>query len=283
MTLATLGPAGTHSEAAARSHARIEGCSDPVLVFAPVEECLALVAGGEVESAVVPAENLVDGPIGATYDALVGQDPPVSVADEVVLPIEHVLAVGQGEPSMPIRRVYSHPSALNQCARNLRAAAPGAVWVPVGSTAEAAVLTAGGAPGDAAVCSPAAAAAHGLTVRLGNLGDHPGNHTRFFVCRRQPSTARGNRRTLLAVHYGQNRPGQLYRTAGSFARRGVDLTSVHSRPYRGHPGRYVLFFEADGDPFAEEVAEALEEVRGEVGAGGGWLRVLGTLPGRRED
>lgn len=280
LTVAVLGPAGTYSEAAALQYAKREAYAEPSLVFAPVGECLALVAAGKADLAVLPAENLVDGPIGATLDALAEQEPAVPVVDEEVLAVEHVLAVKPHDPDAPIRRVYSHPSALNQCARNLGREAPEAVWVPVGSTAEAAVLAARGAAGDAAVCSPATAASYNLLVRRTDFGDYPGNHTRFFICRNQRMTLHNDCRTLFAVQYGTNRPGQLYRTAGAFALRGVDLTAVHSRPYKGHPGRYVLFFEAAGDPHADQVAAALDAVRAEVGPGGGWLRLLGSLPGR---
>ena len=135
--MATLGPAGTYSEAAARRYA-LDRSRVPRMTFGPVEHCLAMVEDGQVECAVLPAENMVDGLIGATFDALIEFSPTVRIMDELHLPIAHVLAARLPLTPSGISRVYSHPSALNQCARLLSSIVPSAILIPVGSTAEAA-------------------------------------------------------------------------------------------------------------------------------------------------
>lgn len=279
--LATLGPAGTYSEQAARKYARQRGCPHPHLLFEPAAQCLAKVALAQAEVAVLPAENMVDGIIGSTYDALIEFGGELQVTDELFLPVDHVLAVGKGMNDMGITHVYSHPSALNQCARNLHAILPDAALVPVGSTAEAAVRVAeDGHHGAAAICARETAESLGLVVLRTDLGDYPQNHTRFFVCARERAAASGNDKTVIAVRYGRNQPGQLYRTAGFFALRDVDLTSVHSRPYKARPREYVLLFELDGHREERAVREALADVAAQVRETDGWLIVLGSHPRR---
>ncbi|MGQ9780067.1 MAG: prephenate dehydratase, partial [Bacillota bacterium] len=245
--------------------------------------CLAAVADGKAEAAGLPAENIIDGLIGSTFDALIEFKESIRVFDEISLRILHVLAAREKIPEDAIRWVYSHPSALNQCARVLSAIAPAAQFIPVGSTAEAAWRVAQDArPDVAAICSEEAAAAQNLCVLRPWIGDDPLNQTRFLICGRKESAPTGDDLTLIAVHYGRNEPGQLYRTAGAFAVRGLDLTSVHSRPYRRRPRQYVLLFEVCGHRADEKVAAALAEIEEQVRETGGWVVVLGSYPRRDE-
>ncbi|MCL6615425.1 MAG: hypothetical protein K6U03_12625 [Firmicutes bacterium] len=283
MRLATIGPAGTYSEAAARKYAQSKGCSSVELVFGGAEQCLAAVEEGRAEAAVLPAENIIDGLIGSTFDALIEFKESIGIFDEVSLPIVHVLAAREDLREGEITRIYSHPSALNQCARTISAIAPSAQLIPVGSTAEAAwrVAQKEGA-GAAAICSEDAALAQGLRILRPWMGDGPFNQTRFLICGPGASAPTGDDLTLIAVHYGRNEPGQLYRTAGAFAIRGLDLTAVHSRPYRARPRQYVLLFELRGHRSEPKVIAALEDIAGQVRETDGWVVVLGSYPRRDE-
>lgn len=283
LRVTTLGPKGTHSETAARNYTQLMGCELGELSFALTGECLARVWRGEADLAVLPGENSVDGLIGVTYDALLEFHPAIRVIDQLSLPIEHVLAAASFVPPETLHRIYSHPSALNQCSRTLGQIAPGAELIAVGSTAEAAArIMAGTEERAAAVCSAGAAAARGLLVLRENIGDYPRNQTRFFICGRERALRGGEGQTLIAVHYGKNQPGQLYRTAEAFAARGVDLTSVHSRPDKTGPHSYILFFEATGRAEEPSVAGALQEIGSQVAQTGGWLKILGCFPTRSE-
>ncbi|NLG84241.1 MAG: hypothetical protein GX493_06475 [Firmicutes bacterium] len=283
LRLATIGPAGTHSEAAARKYAGLAGALTLELVFGRADQCLAAVADGEAEAAVLPAENIIDGLIGSTFDALIEFKETVQAFDEISLRILHVLASREKIPENSIKWVYSHPSALNQCARILTTIAPDAQFIPVGSTAEAAWRVAQDErSGVAAICSEEAAMSQNLHVLRPWIGDDPGNQTRFLICGRRESTPTGDDLSLIAVHYGRNEPGQLYRKAGAFAHRGLDLTSVHSRPYRRRPRQYVLLFEVCGHRADEKLAAALAEIEEQVKTTGGWAGVLGSYPRRDE-
>ena len=140
MRILLLGPKGTFSEEAALLYQqRITGCVEPEKIqFFSIPECLQKVETYEADRAVLPAENMVDGIIGITFDCLIEYHDFVKVCDEVHIRIEFVLA-GRMQDLSEVERIYSHPSALNQCVHNLRSLLPTALQIPVSSTAEAAV------------------------------------------------------------------------------------------------------------------------------------------------
>jgi len=276
--IATLGPKGTFSEEAALLYQqRITGCVEPEKIqFFSIPECLQKVETYEADRAVLPAENMVDGIIGITFDCLIEYHDFVKVCDEVHIRIEFVLA-GRMQDLSEVERIYSHPSALNQCVHNLRSLLPTALQIPISSTAEAAVK-AGEEPGAAALCSPRTAREYGLNILHENLADYPNNQTRFLVCGLTDNVPTGSDRTLLAVRFGENKPGQLHEITGYFAEHGIDLTFVQSRPYKVRPQEYVLLFEMIGHKSDPALKAALQKVEQKVRESNGWKKVLGSYP-----
>lgn len=289
MKIATLGPRGTYSEQAALLFAkRISPSttdSDIELIFTTINNSLRLVQNNQADYAVVPAENMIDGLIGTTFDALIEYQDFVKVCDEISIAIKHSLGAAPGVNWDNIQVIYSHPSALNQCQNRLEELFPQATLIPLGSTAEAAErvlhdqsLT------SAAICSPASVKAHGLVTFPGEIQDYLFNETRFLACSLTDSAPTGNDRTLLAVRYGENHPGQLYQTAKYLADVNVDLTFVQSRPYKVKPQEYVLIYELNGHKSQPEIQTALRNIELQVRNSGGWKKILGSYPKReRED
>lgn len=281
MQIVTLGPKGTFSEEAALIYQqRITGTTAPEKIrFLNILDCLEQVEAHKADRAVLPAENMVDGIIGNSFDALIEFHDFVKVCDEVHVSIEFVLA-GQMDSPDQIKQILSHPSALNQCARNLETLFPTPLQVPVSSTAEAAVRAAK-EQGVAALCSPRTAEEYGLNILYENLADYPNNETRFFVCGLTDSPPTGNDRTLLAVRFGVNQPGQLHEITGFFVENGIDLTFVQSRPYKIEPQQYVLLFEMIGHKSEPGLKRALQQIEQKVRATNGWKKVLGSYPHRK--
>lgn len=280
MKLVTLGPRGTFSEEAALLYQmRITGEANPEQIrFFNILDCLQELESFRADYAILPAENMVDGIIGLTFDALLEYHDFVKVCDEVHVMIRHVLASKAGNPR-EIKEILSHPSALNQCAHNLGSLFPEIPQVPVSSTAEAA-LKAAEDETVAAVCAARTAGEYGLKIIENNLADYQNNETRFFVCGLTDSPPTGDDRTLLAVRFGENRPGQLHKITGFFAEENIDLTFVQSRPYKVRPQQYVLIFEMIGHKSDPRLKRAFARVEQEVRETEGWKKVLGSFPHR---
>lgn len=101
MQIVTLGPKGTFSEEAALIYQkRVTGKVDPAKIkFHNIFDCLQEVESYRADRAVLPAENMVDGIIGITFDALIDFHDFIKVNDEVHVSIEYVLAGKMKSPA----------------------------------------------------------------------------------------------------------------------------------------------------------------------------------------
>lgn len=254
---AFLGPTGTFTEAALRS---VAGADDVAVAQTDVPTALAAVRGGDVDRAVVPIENSVEGGVSATLDALASGQPLVIVGEALVR-IEFVLAAAAGTALSDVRHVSTHPHAWAQTRKWISANLPGVVHVPATSTAAAAALLA--EPGDhgfeAAVIAPHTAEQYGLKVLAAGIEDNANAVTRFVVVSSPgPVPERtGSDKTTLMVHLPDNEAGALLTMLEQFAVRGVNLSRIESRPIGDSLGRYGFSIDVEGHIDDERVAAAL--------------------------
>jgi prephenate dehydratase len=279
--IATLGPRGTYSEEASRRYAQRFGRTSPEIEFTTVERSLRYVEERMVDVAIIPVENMVDGVVGSTLDALIEHHDFVKVCDEVNIRIRHVLAASSNIPLEDIRKVYSHSSALSQCSGTLSNLMPAAILVPVGSTGEAAEMVKNcGEYGSAAICSHQAAREYGLAILDENIQDYIENMTRFMVCALTDSPYTGSDKTLMAIRPGRDKPGILYELLKGLAEARVNLTFIQSRPYKIRPNEYVFVVEMDGHKVLPNIKGALLDIDRQVREDDGWKKVLGSYPRR---
>lgn len=254
---AYLGPEGTFTEAALRqvpaaTRAELVACSS-------VDAALEAVRAADVDAAMVPIENSVEGGVSATLDAL-GAGEPLMVVREVVVPVTFVVAARTGTRLDDVRVVSTHPHAQAQCRHWLSAALPSARYLPAMSTAAAAAgLANGDAPYDAALCAPIAAQRYRLEVLAQGVEDVPGAVTRFVLVGRPaaPPPPTGADKTTLVVQLPEDRAGALLELLEQFAAHGVNLSRIESRPMGGALGRYSFSIDCEGHVHDERVAEAL--------------------------
>jgi len=271
MRVAYLGPAGTFSEEAV-ARCDLAGPEAPV-PFPSFPAAYDALERGEVEAALLPVENSLEGAIGTVLDLLVHRPGPL-IRREVLLPVRQHLLGRKGTTLESIERVLSHPQPFGQCARFLRERLPRAALVPTHSTADAARLVAEGAAGAAAIGAQAAARLYGLEVLAPSLQDTDENTTRFEQLTAADEAPTGNDRTSIAFTLDRDRPGGLYEVMGEFAARGINLSKVESRPLKQALGHYVFFLDFEGHRSDAAGAAALEAVRSQVGA----LHLLGSYP-----
>src|ERR1700683_5626375 len=91
------------------------GSKAEVVPYPTFESVFVALRGGKIDSAVIPMENTLAGSVHENYDHLLHFD--VRIAAETNVQIVHNLIAPPGVRFKDIRKVYSHPVALNQCLR----------------------------------------------------------------------------------------------------------------------------------------------------------------------
>lgn len=276
MRVAYQGERGAFSESAAM---RLLG-ETATVPFASFEEMFDAVRRGDADCCVAPIENSLAGSIHRNYDLLLDSD--LSIVGETNLRIVHNLLGARGATIETVRRVYSHPVALAQCGRFLRAH-PHIEAVPVHDTAGAVRMVMERGQGEeAAIASDRAGDIYGAATLAAGIEDHAQNFTRFFLA--APAHAglrpladgparRWKTSLLLRV---ANKPGALFRALGAFALREIDLSKIESRPIEGRPWEYAFYVDVEGKAADEPLAGALENLRGVAEL----VKVLGSYPTR---
>jgi len=274
MRVAFLGPAGTFTEEALRDSA--PGGIEEV-PYPTVYETVMAVQDGEVDRAVVPIENSLEGGVAATLDALATDADRVRIASEVVLPVHHCVVAAQELELDEVERVVSHPQATAQCAGFLRERLPHAERVSAGSTAEAVRLVRDLEGPWVALGSRLSAELYGCRILAADVEDDPGNLTRFVWLAPEGETAEPVSPAKTSIVFwgaGDESPGWLVSALHEFADRGINLTRIESRPRRVRLGHYMFFADLEGSEHDPHVSEALTALRERVQT----LRVLGSYP-----
>ena len=255
--IAYLGPRGTFCEAALLT---MPVAADAEHVPAmSTQAAIDAVRVGDVEAALIPIENSVEGSVSVTLDEL-ATGVRLVIVDEVALPVRFALMARPGTGVSGIGSLASHPHALAQVRAWLAANVPDATVIPSQSTAgAAAMLLQEPPPFDAAVAPRLSADRYGLEVLAENIGDTEEATTRFVLVRLPgaipPPT--GADKTTLSLYMKQDEPGALLAILTEFAVRGVNLTRIESRPTKKVLGDYFFSVDIEGHVADARVSEAL--------------------------
>ena len=261
-----LGPEGTFSQQALIKHF---GHSARGLPLSSIEEVFQEVEAGHADFGVVPVENSGQGTIQSTLDMFLTSK--LKICGEVELHVHQYLLSRTGRLE-DIERVYSHPMSLAQCRAWLRQHLPHGEKLPVSSNAEAA-RRARLADDAAAIAGESAGHVYGLKTVAGPIQDRQDNTTRFLVLGRELFNASGHDRTSLLV-FVRDQPGALYNVLSPFAKHGISMNRIESRPSHAGHWQYAFFIDVAGHVDDEPVKRALAEL-GEYAAD---VKILGSYP-----
>jgi Prephenate dehydratase len=236
------------------------------------------VASRDADAGVVPIENVVNGTVRENYDLLLEHE--LEVRGEVVVPVRLCLAALPGQRLDDIERVYSHIQALGQAEIFLRSR-PWQLLTTYNTAGAGKSIVDREERGAAAVLSPRAAGLFGLEILAEEVGDLPGNRTRFLVLAAPgaslaPTVLGGadvQMRTTLVMTV-KNEPGTLLAALRVFADHGLNMSELESRPSRERAWEYVFWVELDADLAAPETQAALAGLRAVTTM----VRVLGSYP-----
>jgi len=284
MKVAIQGELGSFShEAAERMLPRctVVPCARSVEVFERLER-------GSVGAAVIPIENTLAGTVAEHADLMLTRD--VFIQGEYLLRIVHNVIAMPGVRLGALRRVLSHPVALDQC-RDFFRRHPKIEAVPFYDTAGSVKHVIANQLNDAAgIAGKQAAREYSGNIVRSGVEDDKSNFTRFFLIRKLRQTAGGStgkkqgsagyhrliprsaNKTSI-VFKVRNVPGALFKSLSVFALRDISLSKIESRPMRGRPWEYVFyvdFLRGDDEP----ARNALRHL-GEVAE---FVKVLGIYP-----
>ncbi len=270
------GERGAFSEEAARN---LLGPDAPVLPCVRFEDLFLALKDGRASAAVVPIENTLAGSVHENYDHLLNYDFPI--VGETHVRIVHNLIAIKGVSFTKIKRVFSHPVALNQCL-DFFTANPQIEPVPFYDTAGSVkMLTEEGITDAGAIASAVAAEIYGARILRKSVEDNRQNLTRFFLLRTPeyarrhpvPPGAHPHWKTTL-VFSTRNVPGSLFRALSAFALRDINLAKIESRPLRGKPWEYLFYVDILGRSDTPAARNALNHLAETAD----FVRVLGCYP-----
>ncbi len=227
---------------------------------------------GRADLALLPVENSRAGRV-TDFHRLLPQR-PLHLVGEHYQPVAHQLMGLPGATLEGIRRVRSHPQALEQCRNTLERLGIEAVADHDTAGAAAEVAEAGDAS-VGALASPLAAEIYGLQILLPDAQDDDDNTTRFLALAREPLHVLPNHGPLVTscLFRVRNLPAALYKGLGGFATNGVNLLKLESWQMPGFQWtQFAIDFE--GHTTKPSVAHALEE----LAFFSDELRVLGSYP-----
>jgi prephenate dehydratase len=272
MKVAFQGEQGAYSEMACYD---FFGPEVSTLPLHRLEDVFQAVRDGLAEMGIVPIENAYAGTVTKTYDLLMAHD--LFIVGETYQDIVHCLLSIPGTRLEHIRRVYSHPQALEQCETFLSELR--LEGIPFHDTAGAArMVKERGSAEEGALAHEACAQLYGLQVLKKSVETTNQNITRFvIVSRRHLKVTQGVKTSL--VFATRHIPAALYKCLGGFATNGVNLTKLESRPHKTEKLGYLFYLDLEGHPDDPNVNEALRELHFFAA----FVKMLGSYPNERFD
>ena len=297
--VAFQGEHGAFSEAAA---IQLLGDWITTVPRATFDSAFGAIAEGAADALLAPVENSLAGSVVRVYDLLLESN--LGIVAETILPIEHHLIGCPGATLADLKSVASHPMALAQCERFFQEH-PKLRRVPAEDTAGSVRdVLASGDKSAAGIAGRQAAIRYGGVILSESIQDNAENFTRFVLlipgeredANRTPNTASAaspgvtdltaelmvrraeqspTSRTMklsLALRLA-HRPGALLAALEPFARHGINLLKIESRPIHGRPWEYQFFLDVQNERL-EPLKEALEAVEKATS----FLRILGMYP-----
>ncbi|MBC1805499.1 prephenate dehydratase [Listeria cossartiae subsp. cayugensis] len=261
MKIAYLGPAASFTHAAAAKAFP----NEEMVAKSTIPDCIMAIEKEDVDVAVVPIENTIEGSVNITLDYLFHFS-SVPVVAEIVLPIAQHLMVHPAHVSAwkSVQKVMSHPQALAQCHTFLQAELYGVEREVTPSTAYAAKWVSNNPTELVAAIAPRMAASeYGLEIVKENAQDLELNQTRFFVLSRKPVSIllpKEEEKTSISVILPNNMPGALHKVLSTFAWRDIDLSKIESRPLKTSLGEYFFLIDVLSEGKELLVTNALDEI-----------------------
>lgn len=257
-TMGFLGPEGTFShEAAIKYTNNLWDVS--LMAYPTIPDLTIAVDKGEIDEAVLPIENSLEGGVIPTLDILMEAE-TVKIKGELNLSICENLMVKKGCDKSDIRLIVSHSQPLGQCRKYLHHSFDCVAAESVDSTAVAAKMVRDGNGSIAAIGSAAAAELYDLEILERDVQDQEDNTTRFIIVGRGDAENNGRCKTSVIFSVGHF-PGSLYKVLGILDMWKINMTRIESRPSKRMLGEYVFYVDILGHREDKDIGDALDMIK----------------------
>lgn len=226
---------------------------------------------GKVDYALLPIENTTAGSINDTYDIL-GEANLHIVGEEILKIVHCLLAVEQVDISN-IRRILSHPKAIEQCTHFLTKLPRCKVESYLDTAISAKKVLEDGDLSQAAIAGAHAADHYGLQVIEHDIANQKENFTRFVAVSTNPVLVDiqiPSKTSLMMVTSHQE--GSLVECLNILHKHGINVCKLESRPKLHEPFRYSFYVDIEANSADSNTAKAIEELGSEAEE----LKVLGS-------
>jgi prephenate dehydratase len=239
MKIAYLGPQASFTQLAASQIF----ANEELIPQSSILDCFNAVKNSEVDKAVVPLENSIEGTVSMTLDYLYDFD--IFIETELVMPIAHHLMIHPDNETF--EKVISHPQALAQTFHFRHDHYKNVQSQDYSSTAAAAKLVSEN-PNEkwAAVANRYSAKLYGLKIIHENIQDFEQNHTKFIVISKKKESLKldlpqTSEKTSLIITLPEDHAGGLHQVLSVFAWRKMNLSKIESRTLKTGLGNYFFF------------------------------------------
>lgn len=218
---------------------------------------------------ILPIENSTIGSIHSNYDLLLNSN--VFIIGEINLVVKQHLISHKKTNIKNIRKIISHPAALQQCQKFLKSLKNIEVELSYDTAGSVRLIKENNLLNTAAISSEISAKIYGMKILKRNIQDTNTNITRFIVISSKSIKPKKNPKTSI-VFTLRNFPGALFRALSVFALRDIDLTKIESRPIPEKPFEYYFYLDFRGSVSDIKCKNALNNLK-EIS---NFLKILGS-------
>ncbi len=269
MIVCYLGPSGTSDY---RAIELLTTVNDPEpLPMSSVAEIIQTVNYMPGCLGIISLEDSTNGELTTILDRLIFDATSALIREEVVL-VEDIFAFGI-DPNADVLKVVSHPLILDMCSQFIKER--GLQVHHAVSTAEACRYVAEKRDSSVvALAPPLVGASAGLEINSSQVMDIPDIRTRYVLIGRDVAIRTGDDKTSIVVTPSVDRVGFLAELSSRFAKHGVNMTSILSRPLQAKIGSHAFHITFSGHISDPEVRQVVKDLW-EFGAS---VKLLGSYP-----
>lgn len=216
---------------------------------------------GAADYAVLPIENSSAGIVSEMYDLLVEFEN--YIIEETSIKVNHALLGLPHANIEDIKKIFSHPQGLMQCAEFLDAHKDWEKIAQQNTAVSAIKVSEDGDVSQAAIASTVAAKLYGLKILQENINFADKNTTRFIVVSSK-KTYRKDANKIMVGFELPHESGSLYKLLSHIIHNKLNMTKIESRPIPDKPWEYRFFVEFEGNLQNTEVMNALRGIKEEA-------------------